>query len=423
MCGAPNFAYDLCYKKITDDQLAELDLSTWRVAYNAAEPVNSSTLNNFTHRFGSCGFTANRFYPGYGMAEATVFITGGVDQEIPNIITVDKQCLANHKIKLIDKSDHHGTTLVSCGKAALPHDVRVVNPDTSIECPEGLVGEIWFSGPSVSPGYWQLAELSEQIFGQNIENQSENTHSYLRTGDLGVMWDSELYVTGRMKDLIILNGVNYYPQDIEESTVNAHQSVRAGYVAAFSIVEGGNEKLIIVTELERKFFRTVNIDLVVDAINKQVFEDHQISVDRVVLLKPYIIPKTSSGKIQRSQTRTLLLNDDLDVLADSNSLNEKEIITPNTKVEHLIHKIWCNILKKDSICVTDNFFDIGGDSIMAIEISAEIDKAYKQLSFDMDKLLELATVKDISQYIELSILHEERNLTTISTQSSGVLRI
>ncbi|WDE09219.1 AMP-binding protein [Thalassomonas viridans] len=423
MCGAPNFAYDLCCSNIKASALDELDLSSWRVAYNAAEPVNAKTLENFTAKFSRCGFTGNRFYPGYGMAEATVFITGGSDVEKPYVLKVNKQSLAEHQVKPAGTAELHSSRLVSCGSAALPHDVRIVNPESHCESPEGVVGEIWFSGPSVSPGYWGLEELSGQTFGQKIVDHPSSTHRYLRTGDLGAMWQGELYVTGRMKDLIILNGVNYYPQDIEESAVNAHEAIRHGYNAAFSLAEGEGEKLVVVTELERKFFRSVEADVVINAIRKQVFDDHQVHVDRVVLLKPNVIPKTSSGKIQRNQTRILLASGEIKVLALSNDIAAQDVIPPQTSVEKVIHTIWCYALKRNAVSITDSFFDIGGDSILAMQISAEIEKAYSQLSFDMEQLLELATIKDIARYIELKILHQEANPEPILANSPGILKI
>jgi len=408
MCGGPNFAYDLCINTITDEEVSSLDLSSWRCAYNAGEPIKVKTLKNFTNKFSACGFKDNSFYPCYGMAEATVCVSGGIISEQPKILYVDKKKLAGHQLELIEEDNALGTAIVGCGVAYAPHYLKVVSPGTKTESKEGEVGEIWFAGPSVSPGYWQLGDVFKETFGQTIANEPVNANKYLRTGDYGVMWESELYVTGRMKDLIILNGINYYPQDIEESAVKSHEAVRAGYNAAFSVDEGGAEKLVVVTELERSFFRKVDPDAIINTIRKQIFDDHQVDVDRVVLLKPYVIPKTSSGKIQRNKTKALLSNGEFDVLADSNEFLKKGTIHPETEVEKVIHEIWCTILKQVNVSTVGNFFEIGGDSIAAIQISAAIEKAYQTITFDMEQLLEFATIKDISQFIELAMLHQER---------------
>lgn len=407
VCGAPNFAYDLCTNKIPDDELSTLDLASWRVAYNAAEPIKVTTLKNFTDKFSVCGFKDNSFYPSYGMAEATAFISGGKSTERPKILHVDKKILVEHQLKLIDKNNAQSTTIVGCGGADAPHYLKVVNPETKRVLKEGEIGEIWFAGPTVPVGYWELEDESKETFGQEIIGESMDVNKYLRTGDYGVMWENELYVTGRIKDLIILNGINYYPQDIEASTVRAHEAVRIGYNAAFSLDEGGNEKLVIVTELERTFFRKVDADAVINSIRNQVFDDHQVNVGYVVLLKPFTIPMTSSGKIQRIHTKMLLSNGELDVLAHSIELPKKEIVKPESKVEKAVHFIWCTTLKQTIISTTDNFFDVGGDSIAAMQISAAIDKTYQDLTFEMVQLLELATIKDISQFIELKLLHQK----------------
>jgi acyl-CoA synthetase (AMP-forming)/AMP-acid ligase II/acyl carrier protein len=423
MCGGPNFAYDLCINTITDEEVSSLDLSSWRCAYNAAEPIKAKTLKNFMDKFSACGFKNNSFYPCYGMAEATVCVSGGIVSEPPKILYVDKKKLAGHQLELIEEDNALSTAIVGCGVAYAPHYLKVVNPDAKTESKEGEVGEIWFAGPSVSLGYWQLGDVSKETFGQSIAGETDHANQYLRTGDYGVMWESELYVTGRMKDLIILNGVNYYPQDIEESTVKSHEAVRAGYNAAFSVDEGGSEKLVVVTELERRFFRKVDPESIIYAIRKQIFDDHQVDIDRVVLLKPYVIPTTSSGKIQRNQTKTLLSNGEFDVFADSNEFPKQGVVKPETKVEHVIHEIWCTILKQVNVSTTDNFFDIGGDSIAAIQISAAIEKAYQTITIDMEQLLALATIKDISQLIELAILQQEKRSIEPSSKSRMTFKI
>ncbi|MEJ7805873.1 MAG: AMP-binding protein, partial [Telluria sp.] len=320
MCGSPNFAFDLCVDKIAPADLATLDLSSWRVAYNSAEPVKAATLERFAAHFGACGFRPQTFYPCYGMAEATVFIAGGDTTTAPVVLTVDKHQIAESGIALVAPDDPRATRIVGCGTAHEPHHIEVVDPASGERMAAGKVGEIWFSGPSVSPGYWQLDEISAQTFGQRIAGATSGK-TYLRTGDLGTLWEGDLFVTGRMKDLIILRGRNYYPQDLEASAWAAHASIRVGSCAAFSVrgerEDEGDERLVLVAEIEREHFRALDVEAVSAAIRQRIMLDHEASVDQVVLLKPYKLPVTSSGKIQRRQTRQMLIDGELDVIAQA----------------------------------------------------------------------------------------------------------
>jgi len=420
MCGAPNFAYDLCVNKIADTELLTLDLKSWRVAYNAAEPVKAETLNTFTERFSAHGFKGEAFYPGYGMAEATVFITGGDPARVPVQITVDRQTLAQHRLEVIDSDNPVvGVKLVACGKASPPHDVRVVNPDTSVELPDGSIGEIWFSGPSVSPGYWGLPELSKACFNQKILGQDSNSNNYLRTGDLGVIWHGDLFVTGRIKDLIILCGKNYYPQDIETSAVTAHSALRPGHCAAF---ENNSDQLIIVAEIEREYFRSVNPGEVIKAIRQQITHDHGLGITEVILLKPYKIPVTSSGKIQRAKTKQLFLDKGLDVIAHTGFGTTDNYVAPTSTLEHLLCDIWSSVLKLDRIGINDNFFNVGGNSLHAVEISAELQKAINIISIDAELLLEHSTIAQLAQFLEIMIVHaKNKQSSSIKSQLGTVI--
>lgn len=421
MCGAPNFAYDLCTDKVSDADLSSLDLSCWRVAYNAAEPVRAETLNKFLNRFSHCGFKEEAFYPGYGMAEATVFITGGNSAVKPTHISVNKKTILEHKLELVDEADLMATTLVSCGTSMLPHDVRIVDPNTGCELSDGNVGEIWFSGPSVSPGYWGLAELSGATFNQKIVGQDINANCYLKTGDLGVIWSGELFVTGRIKDLIILRGRNYYPQDLEASTAAAHAAVRQGYCAAFSVSEGNIEQLFVVAEIERKYVRTINTEEVVSAVRQRVALDHQVSVDYVVLLKPYKIPVTSSGKIQRSLTRKLFLAKELDIIAQAKSVSVNTYVAPSSEIESLLSAIWCSVLELDRIGIADNFFDLGGSSLKALEASAEVRKKFDSIDIDIEQLMEFPTIAQLARHLELKIAYAKSHKAAVAGQSRRMI--
>jgi acyl-CoA synthetase (AMP-forming)/AMP-acid ligase II len=423
LCGAPNFAFELCVKKIAESELSNIDISTWRVAYNAAEPVSSDTITRFSKRFSVCGFKEETFYPSYGMAEATVLVTGGEASAKPLHLTVDKRLLAEQKLELVDESHPLATKIVACGAALPPHDVRIVDPQTCRELANGVVGEIWFSGPSVSPGYWQLDEITAATFEQIIVGCNENTNRYLRTGDLGVVFGGELFVTGRIKDLIILNGRNYYPQDIELSTAEAHAAIRGGYIAAFSRVDDNVEQLVIVAEIEREYLRTMNADEVISAIRQCVFRDHEVNADQIVLIKPYKIPVTSSGKIQRKQTKKMLLAEELDVITKSGGLKPDNYVAPTSEMEHLLCDIWCKVLGLNRISITDHFLDVGGNSLAAMEISAEVRNHFKAIDLEYAKLLELPTIEQSAEWLELKIAHMNSKKTSPENSPRKTIKI
>lgn len=402
MCGAPNFAFDLCVDKISDADLAGIDLSSWRVAYNAAEPIRAATLAAFGQRFAAVGFREHTWYPSYGMAEATVFITGGRADAKPIVLTVDKKELGEHRLVPVADSDPLATQLVFCGAAHAPHDVKVVDPDSGAALPDGQVGEVWFAGPSVSPGYWQLPELSASCFGQRIAGDS-SAWRYLRTGDLGVMRDGELCITGRIKDLVILHGRNYYPQDLELSAAAAHRAVRAGHVAAFAMAApGAAERLVVVAELEREHFRSADPAEVAAAVRARIALDHEVTADEVVLLRPYKIPMTSSGKIQRRQTRQMLEDGELDVIG---AVPAGSFVAPATPTEQALAAIWCQVLKRARIGTADNFFDIGGNSLAAMDISARVSKHFAPVELDVSQMLDFPNIGQMASWIDLRVAH------------------
>ncbi|WP_180977583.1 AMP-binding protein [Janthinobacterium sp. ROICE36] len=420
MCGAPNFAYALCVDKIADASLTKLDLSSWRVAYNAAEPVRAATLDAFGTRFGACGFRPQTFYPSYGMAEATVFISGGNASAAPISLVVDRQELAARRVTPVDVGDALATRIVACGAASAPHDLRVVDPESRRELADGQVGEIWFAGPSVSPGYWGLGAQTAEAFGQSICN-SDLPAAYLRTGDLGVMVDGELYVTGRIKDLVILNGRNYYPQDIELSATAAHRAIRPGHVAAFAVEEDLVERLVVVAEVEREHFRSLDVDHVVAAVRQQVLRDHEINADRIVLVKPYKVPVTSSGKIQRRQARAMLLDGTLEVLASS-ATAAPHCAAPATATEHMLAPIWCRVLGRAQIGTDENFFDLGGDSLAAAEIAAALGR-HRSTELDIGQFFDTPTITGLAGWLDLVDAHSTRKSQLMAVPAAAVVRV
>ncbi|MDR1383884.1 MAG: aminotransferase class I/II-fold pyridoxal phosphate-dependent enzyme [Planctomycetaceae bacterium] len=300
--GGPNFAYDLCTRQITEEQIDVLDLSSWKVAFNGAEPVQAETLDQFAQRFERCGFRYESFYPCFGLAEATLMVTGGQLGQKPVILPVEADTLANGIAKEAADESAKVRWLVSSGQNLIDQRTAIVDPETEIECPDGVVGEIWVRGPSMAQGYWNAPDATEYTFRAVIKETGEGP--FMRTGDLGFMKDGELFVTGRIKDLIIIHGVNVYPQDIEATVQKVHPALRVNSGGAFMVDDGQSERLVVVQEIDRTFVHEPKaIADLVAAIRKAVAIDHEIAPDAVVLVKAGSIPKTSSGKIQRHRCR------------------------------------------------------------------------------------------------------------------------
>ncbi len=314
--GGPNFAYDLCVRKITPEQRAALDLSSWDVACIGAEPVRPETLERFAATFAPCGFRRAAFYPCYGLAEATLIASGGLKAAPPIDFTVQSAALERNRVAAAPGEDAGARTLVGCGQSLGDQKIVIVHPETLTRCSSDEVGEIWIAGPSVAQGYWNQPEDTERTFHAYLADTGEGP--FLRTGDLGFLRDGELFVTGRLKDLIIIDGYNHYPQDIELTVEQSYPALRPGCCAAFSVDVAGQERLVIVAEVERRYLprRVQSLDTkeVVQAIRRAVAEYHELSVYAVSLLKPGTIPKTSSGKIQRHVCRTNFLAGSLDVI-------------------------------------------------------------------------------------------------------------
>jgi acyl-CoA synthetase (AMP-forming)/AMP-acid ligase II/acyl carrier protein len=311
--GGPNFAYELCVKKITPAECATLDLSSWHVAFNGAEPIRPQTLDAFAKAFQAYGFDRNAFYPCYGMAEATLMVTGGNRMESPEICTVDPVALKDRQVIPVEPTLQTSRRVVGCGQARLDQTVKIVDPVTAIACTETQVGEIWVSSLSVAQGYWNQPQQTQQVFHAYLSDTGEGP--FLRTGDLGFMQSTELFVTGRLKELIIIRGRNHYPQDIEWTVQSSHGALRSGGGAAFSIEVNGVERLVMVQEVERSAVRQLPTEEVFAAIRRAVSEQHQLKIYAIALLKPGSIPKTSSGKIQRTECRSWYLDGRLEPLA------------------------------------------------------------------------------------------------------------
>ena len=324
--GGPNFAYELCVRKITPEQRRGLDLSSWSLAFNGAEPVRPETIDAFCEAFAPCGFRREAFFPCYGLAESTLMVTGGMKFEPPVVRAFDAAAIETGGAILRTGFSPGTRRLVGSGRELDGQDVRIVDPHSREPLTPGRIGEIWVSGPSVAQGYWQHPQETAETFGamlarpalettaQAIKAWEPNPGPYLRTGDLGFFDDGELFVTGRLKDLIIIRGRNHYPQDLEHSVEQATAIVRAGSVAAFSVDIEGRERVVVVAEVERGSRDQADTAESFERVRKQLAIEHEVAVEAIVLVRPNSIPKTSSGKIQRHACRRQFLDGTLEVI-------------------------------------------------------------------------------------------------------------
>jgi len=431
--GGPNFAYELCVNKIQLEQLANFDLSSWNLAFNGAEPVRAETLEKFSEKFAQYGFKKSSFYPCYGMAEATLLITGGDKNQLPVIQGVKSEEIEQNSVVESEISWLESRVLVGCGHPYINTTVMIVNPESLTRCQPGQIGEIWVSGGSVASGYWNRPQATQETFQAYFKDTGEGL--FLRTGDLGFLFKGELFVTGRLKDMIIIRGRNYYPQDIELTVENSHPALRSHCSAAFSVEREGEERLVVASEVERTYLRELNPEEVVKGLRKAVSEEYNLQLYAVVLLKTGSIPKTSSGKIQRHACRTGFLNGSLNVVGEWKlNLQEMELplqtalempeengVTPQFISEPILSKehiptqkfiptekeikAWLvshlagylNILPSE-IDVNKSFADYGLDSSVAVSITGDLGE---WLGYELEPTLfwEYPNIKAIAHYL------------------------
>ena len=376
--GAPNFAYDLCVRQISVEEREQLDLSSWSVAFNGAEPIHAGTLDRFTDMFGRYGFRREAFYPCYGLAEATLFVSGGEHGAAPILTLAEKAVLEKGEVVVASRADSSATRLVGCGRPAGDQQLVIVNPDTFLHCPHGHVGEIWVKGASVAQGYWNREETTAQTFAATLGDTGEGP--FLRTGDLGVIHHDELFIVGRLKDLVIIRGRNHYPHDIEATVQDSHSSLRPGCGAVFSIPVDDEEQLVVVQEVTGH--SSIALDSVAAGVSRAVTEHHEVPVYAVVLIKPGTLPKTSSGKVQRHLCRAKFLAHKLDVLYTTSHPERVErgtgVGSEEAKDDILtrVVDVWAQALGRPHVGPHDNFFELGGDSLRGTQVLAKLQDVY-----------------------------------------------
>ncbi len=316
--GGPNFAYDLCVDRIAPEQRAGLDLASWSVAFNGSEPVRADTLERFAAAFAPHGFRRKAFFACYGMAEATLMVTGS-DLDRPAVTAeVDGAALAGHRVATAPAGAPGSRRLVSSGRVAGEHRVLIVDPVSREACSGDRVGEIWVAGPSVAGGYWDRPEQTAATFRAELAGAPGREVAeirWLRTGDLGFVTDGELFVTGRLKDLVIIRGQNHYPQDIELTAERSHPALLPGSSAAFAVDLDGKERLVVVVERQPR--SRDGVAQVAPAVRGAVVAEHHVQIHALVLARAGAVPKTTSGKVRRSACRELFLAGELESFGTS----------------------------------------------------------------------------------------------------------
>lgn len=314
--GGPNFAYELCIRKTTPAQRADLDLSCWAIAANGAEPVLAETLARFATAFKPSGFRPEAFCPAYGMAETTVMVSLSPRNASPTVQSVQPQALEKNWIKPVapstTDSETQGRKVVGCGQVGKNHTVVIVDPDTLTRCATDQIGEIWLAGPSVAQGYWNRPEETQQTFKACLADTGEGP--FLRTGDMGFLQNNELFITGRLKDVIILWGNNHYPHFLEMTVEKSHPALRPGGIAVFGVEVEGEERLVVVQEVESRHLKTLDVNAVITAIRQSLATYHMLEAHAIVLVRPGSTPKTPTGKTQRAACRAKFLADELNII-------------------------------------------------------------------------------------------------------------
>ena len=412
--GAPNFAYELCVRKVSAEDKKNLDLSSWQVAYNGAEPIRHATLENFADYFAECGLEKSALFPCYGLAEGTLIVAGGKLQKSPVYLTCDKEGLKEDRVQTVDPEDPAATVLVGSGTAFDRQNVCVVEPEECIQLGDNEIGEIWVSGPSIAQGYWNNPDSTRQTFQAKIRNSGDGP--FMRTGDLGFLRDGNLFITGRIKDLIIIRGQNYIPSDIEYTAESSHANIRKGCTAAFSLQSDGEETVAVVCEIRTKVNKAELKDLVA-VVLRDITDTHGINAARIVLIKARTIPKTTSGKIRRKMCKMALLNNKLAVVyqwqdkkgaesvggqapqptKDGVETNKGESRTSKEVYGWLLERI--NTSSADAITMENlkekSLADTGLDSVDQVELVTDFEEKFDCV-VDIDELMQTTSLAEFS---------------------------
>ncbi len=423
--GAPNFAYQLCVDKVTEEELKELDLSSWIVAFNGAEPVRASTMEQFTRKFERVGFKNTSHLPTYGMAETTLIVTAGPGNNDPVVHHFRGRFLDKRIVEPISPTDPDARSLVGCGRVSPNESVLIVDTESYNVLNDDEIGEIWIKSPSVGKGYWQKPEVTRETFEAYT---SDGQGPFLRSGDLGFFHENQLFVAGRVKDLIIVRGVNRYPQDIEQTVEECHESIQSGSAAAFADLSGSRERLIIAVEVQRSLEE--DWAPVIEAIRRSIVQVHELPPDAVVLVRSGSLPKTSSGKIQRHACLQAFREKSMRVIAqwigwEDNEIDDAPMIAastvrntsafqqhravttkktrdPDPEIVELVKRTIRGVAEERAKILdldTNIVVDLGLDSLERLQIAHALETSFGG-RFPEDVLNEIETVREIAEALE-----------------------
>lgn len=364
LSGGPNFAYDLCVNKIAVEDTTDIDLSSWAVAFNGAEPVRSATIRRFQQKFGCRGLDPRAHKAVYGLAEATLIVTG---------------------TRRGDPLEADATTGYMSSGTAEPCDVvKIVDPEKHVEVTDGAEGEVWVSGPSIARGYWNRPQETRETFQATLVGSDRH---FMRTGDTGFLRAGSVHITGRIKDMVIVRGRNYHAEDLEWS-LNGIEGIRAGCAAAFSLEDGGREQLVLVAGATSS--NPAVLASLLEKVRAAVYADHQVQLDRVAFIRPKELPMTTSGKVQRKRAKTMLLRGEFSTTLDHIApavdatrcaMAVTAFVAPGTDEERAIAATWSEVLgvPMSKIGLDDNFFELGGSSLTMLDLAGRLDVSMELL--------------------------------------------
>lgn len=442
--GAPNFAYELCALKTSDELVNKMDLSLLEVAANGAEPLNNAAMELFYKKFESAGLRKGAILPCYGLAESTVMVSGKQFLTDERLLSVDFEQLKKHKIEITEQKNS-SKLLVSSGVPAL--NVKIVNSDSLIECKQNEVGEIWINGSSVARGYYNNEAETTKTFHAQIK-EDKNATKYLRTGDLGFMHKGELFVCGRIKNMIIIRGQNYYPQDIEYAVSYANNAIRKGCVVVYAATHDAQETLVVVAEVKATIGKK-NLLVISESIKSEISLAFQLSANQIILVPPKSIPKTSSGKLQRIKCQELIENQQIkplyhyileELLARTTAqesviearhewimqFDKANMKERKERLKTLVLSVTAKILsipELSSIDINKGFFDLGMDSIKAVEIKTQLQEQFNnRIVLDNSLIFNFPTIKALIEHLVNELSPEkpkEKKVALDSTHSSS----
>ncbi|MBZ9779964.1 AMP-binding protein [Pseudomonas sp. REP124] len=429
---APNFAYALCNRVVSDSLIAQLDLSAWQHAINGAEPIHPGTLDTFAQRFAACGLNPLAISPGYGQAEATLCVSATPADALPVVLRLDKAVLESGRVALA-ADDAPAVEFVACGYPQALHSIAIVNPHNHERCAADQVGEVWLQGPSNAESYWKNPEASREAFEACIVGEEGH---YLRSGDLGFMHEGQVVICGRVKDLLILNGRNLYPHDIEFAITDAEPGIRTGRIAAFSEMDPvlGREKLVIVAEPHRKYVKPAQHPALFASMQSAVREAADCGIDQIVLVEAGTIPMTTSGKIARQGSRKQLAAGTLSIIAQYGgaTVDDAEQIERVQLLERVALgdesalpacRQWLKQTLREvnpylAVDFDHSLISLGLDSIAVADFAARLHRDLG-LNLDTQRLFGEQTLADWAQAL-LDFLTETAPQATASTEDSGV---